>query len=183
MSTPQATVRSHDDDQTEMRRAQRARVLEALARAGIAFELHEHPAVYNMVEARALERPHPLAQAKNLFVRDDKKARYFLMSVRDEKRVDLKAFRAAHGTRRLSLAEPEALATLLGLFPGAVSPFGLLNDRAHVVEFFVDRDFLDEENLIGLHPNDNTATVYLKTSDLIAFLEASGVRVTLCRFD
>ena len=95
-----------------------------------------------------------------------------------------KAFRAAHRDAPGShSAEPEALATLLGLFPGAVSPFGLLNDRAHVVEFFVDRDFLDEENLIGLHPNDNTATVYLKTSDLIAFLEASGVRVTLCRFD
>ena len=149
----------------------------------ISYELFEHAPVFNMAEARALERPHPEAEAKNLFVRDDKKARYFLMSVRDEKRVDLKAFRAAYGTRRLSLAEPEALATLLGLFPGAVSPFGLLNDRAHVVEFFVDRDFLDEENLIGLHPNDNTATVYLKTSDLIAFLEASGVRVTPCRFD
>ena len=75
----------------------------------ISYELFEHAPVFNMAEARALERPHPEAEAKNLFVRDDKKARYFLMSVRDEKRVDLKAFRAAYGTRRLTLAEPEAL--------------------------------------------------------------------------
>ena len=76
---------------------------------GVEFEITEHAAVYNMAECAELELPYPEADAKNLFVRDDKKRNYYLITVRGDKRVDLKEFRKAHGTRPLSFASPEEL--------------------------------------------------------------------------
>lgn len=148
----------------------------------ISYELFEHAPVFNMAEARALERPYPEAEAKNLFVRDDKKRRYFLLTVQAEKHVDLQRFRVEHGLRRLSFASAEDLHALLGLIPGAVTPFGLLNDEVRRVEFFLDSDFLKHGALIGLHPNSNTATVFLKTEALVSFLASAGVRTSAARF-
>ena len=68
---------------------------------------------------------------------------------------------------------------ILGLIPGAVTPLGLLNDREHRVTFFLDRSFLEGSSLIGVHPNDNTATVWLKVRDLLRLLEENGTQITL----
>ena len=89
---------------------------------GAAFEITEHKAVYNMEECADLELPYPESDAKNLFVRDDKQRSYYLITVRGDKRVDLKAFRRAHGTRSLSFASPEELQQYLHLTPGSVTP-------------------------------------------------------------
>ena len=88
--------------------------------------------------------------------------------------MDLKAFRQRNHTRPLSFAAPEELRMMLGLVPGSVSPFGLLHDEQGRVEFFLDRAFLEVPGLIGIHPNDNTATVWLKTADFIGLLEEAG---------
>lgn len=144
---------------------------------GVPFEVTEHAAVYNMAEAEALCLPHPEADAKNLFVRDDKKHAYCLITVQGDKRVDLKAFRRAHGTRPLSLASPEELWEYLGLTPGSVTPLGALNDPQARVKVYIDRALLSGEGLIGAHPNDNTATVWLKTTDLIHLLREHGSEV------
>ena len=142
-------------------------------------EVTEHKAVYNMAELAEVECPYPTADAKNLFVRDDKRRDYYLITVRGDKRVDLKAFRRAHGTRPLTFASPEELGEILGLIPGSVTPLGALNDAEHRVKLFLDRAFLDEPGLIGIHPNDNTATVWLKTEDLITLLQEHGASVKL----
>ena len=142
-------------------------------------EVTEHAAVYNMAEAAALELPYPEADAKNIFVRDDKRRNYYLITVKGDKRVDLKSFRQQNGMRSLSFASAEELKALLGLIPGAVTPLGLLNDREHRVQFWLDRAFLAPPGLIGVHPNDNTATVWLKAEDLIALLRRNGTQVTL----
>ena len=131
--------------------------LEYLRQRGISFELTEHPAVFNMAEVALLPFPYPEADAKNLFVRDDKKQHYYLITVQGDKRVDLKSFRKMHGLRSLSFASAEELYELLGLIPGAVTPLGLLNDDGRRVQLFLDAAF--KEGLIGAHPNDNTATV------------------------
>ena len=142
----------------------------------IPFEITEHKAVYNMAELAKIPLPHPEADAKNLFVRDDKRRSYYLLTVFGEKRVDLKAFRREHGTRPLTFASAEDLEALLGLYPGAVTPLGLLNDTACRVKLFIDHDLAD--GLVGVHPNDNTATVWLSSGELLRVLESCGNPIT-----
>lgn len=160
-----------------MKQWDKAAVYRLLTERGIWHEITEHPAVYNMEEMAAVDLPYPEADGKNLFLRDDKKRHYYLLTLRGDKRVDLKAFRQANGTRPLSFASAEDLQAKLGLLPGAVTPLGALNDREGQVEVFLDQDFLAPPGLIGVHPNDNTATLWLRTEDLIALRRDHGTAV------
>lgn len=155
-------------------------VYEFLQAQGVTYEVTEHKAVYNMDELAEVELPYPEADAKNLFVRDDKKSSYYLITVRGSKRVDLQEFRKAYGTRRLSFASAEDLVRLLGLFPGSVTPLGLLNNTERNVKLFLDSDFADDD-LIGVHPNENTATVWLKAGDLVRLIREHGNEVELIK--
>ena len=148
-----------------------------LKEKNIWHEITEHKAVYNMAELAEVPCPYPEADAKNLFVRDDKKQNYYLITVKGEKRVNLKAFRKAQGTRNLSFASAEDLLERLALIPGAVTPLGVLNDETRSVQVFLDQDFLQEPGLVGVHPNENTATVWLKTEDLIRIIREHGNEV------
>ena len=145
----------------------------------IEYEITEHKAVFSMDEICDVVLPHSECDAKNLFVRDDKKREYFLITVKGNKRVDLKEFRKSHGTRPLSFASAEDLMRFLNLTPGSVTPLGLLNDAEHKVKFFLDKDFLEPPGMIGIHPNENTATVWLKTADLINLIRENGNEVEL----
>lgn len=149
-------------------------IYDLLQEKGLWFEVTEHPAVYNMAELAEIPLPYPEADAKNLFVRDDKKRNYYLITVKGDKRVDLKAFRAAQQTRPLSFASADDLLRLLALTPGSVTPLGLLNDETRAVQLFFDEDLCKGDGLVGVHPNDNTATVWMKSCDLIALIEAHG---------
>ncbi len=149
-------------------------IYDLLNRSGVTFEAVEHKAVCNMAQLSEIEMPWPEAEAKNLFVRDDKKQRYILITVKGEKRVDLKAFRHAHQMRPLSFATAEELMDKLGLIPGAVTPLGALNDQEGAVQVFIDRELSEEQGLVAVHPNDNTATVLLKTEDLVRVLRENG---------
>lgn len=136
-------------------------------------EITEHPAVYNMEEMAQIQLPYPEADAKNLFVRDSKRRDYYLITVRGDKRVDLKQFRQQNQTRSLSFASAEELGELLGLIPGAVTPLGLLNDGDRRVSFYLDASFCrPEAQKIGVHPNDNTATLWLQVEDLLRLIRA-----------
>lgn len=155
-------------------------VYEFLQAQGVTYEVTEHKAVYNMDELTEVELPYPEADAKNLFVRDDKKSSYYLITVRGGKHVDLQEFRKVYGTRRLSFASAEDLERLLGLFPGSVTPLGLLNNAEKNVKLFLDSDF-GEDDLIGVHPNENTATVWLKAGDLLRLIREHGNEVELIK--
>lgn len=148
----------------------------------ISYEVTEHKAVYNMAELTDVSFPYPESVAKNLFVCDDRKRNYYLITVKGDKRVDLKAFRRTYGTRPLGLAKEEDLKTVLGLTPGAVTPLGLLNDKGHKTQFFLDEDFLSPPSIIGVHPNENTATVWLKTEDLLRIITAHTGPVKIVPF-
>ena len=152
-------------------------IYDYLQENSIWHEITEHKAVYNMAELAEVPCPYPEADAKNLFVRDDKKQDYYLITVKGEKRVNLKAFRKAQGTRNLSFASAEDLMERLGLIPGAVTPLGVLNDETRSVKVFLDQDFLQEPGLVGVHPNENTATVWLKAEDLIRIIREHGNEV------
>lgn len=151
-------------------------VYDYLTNHGIDYHVVEHGAVYNMEELAKLELPHGDVIAKNLFLRDDKH-NYYLITVKGDKRVDLKEFRRDNGTRRLSFADEKDMMDVLSLTPGSVTPLGLLNDKEHKVIFFLDGEFLTHPALIGMHPNDNTATVWLKTEELIAIIKEHGNEV------
>ncbi len=144
---------------------------------GIAHEVMEHGAVYNMEDMDALVLPHKEALAKNLFVRNDKKVCYYLIIVKAERRIDLKEFRATFGTRRLSFANEDEMKELLGVSHGSVTPLGLLNDTDCRIKLFIDKDFA--EGIIGIHPNENTATVWMQTSDLIRIVKEHGNNVQM----
>ena len=154
-------------------------IYDLLKEKGVWYDVVEHPAVFDMEALGELDLPHSEYNAKNLFVRDDKKRNYYLITVRGEKRVDLKDFRKKQGTRRLSFASPEDMEALLGLTPGSVSPLGLLNDQEHRVHYYLDQDLAGEEALVGMHPNENTASIWLKPADLIALIQEHGNEVTV----
>lgn len=143
----------------------------------IPFEITEHWAVYNMEELDSIDLPYPEGDAKNLFVRDDKKKNYYLITVKGDKRVNLKDFRKAHGLRPLSFASPEDLKKYMDLTPGAVTPLGLLNVEGAPITMYLDAEFKD--SIIGIHPNENTATVWLQGDNLVALLRENGCEVEI----
>lgn len=136
------------------------------------FEVNEHQAVFNMEALGSVNLAYPEWDAKNLFLRDDKKRHYYLVSVKGDKRIDLKAFRKQYGLRPLSFASEHDLLTIMGLTPGSVTPLGLLNDADRKVHFYLDAEFLG--NIIGVHPNDNTATVWLSADKLVDLIKVHG---------
>ena len=140
---------------------------------GIAAPRHEHAAVMTCEEAERLVPRLSGAKTKNLFLRDRKGLRHLLVSVPPERAVDLNALGAALGVGRLGFASAERLAKHLGITPGAVSLLALANDRAHAVEFVIDRT-LWEATAIQAHPLVNTATLVLEHADLERFLAATG---------
>ena len=146
---------------------------------GIWYEITEHKAVFSMDELSEVEVPYPEYDAKNLFVRDDKKRNYYLITVKGNKRVNLKEFKSNNGTRNLSFASQEDLMSIMNLIAGSVSPLGLLNDQELRVKFYLDKDFLNDKQIIGIHPNDNTATIWLKVSDLIDIIKEHGNQINI----
>lgn len=156
----------------------KAELLEYLSNRGIEYELVEHSMVFTIDEMIDAELPHPELIAKNLFVRDDKKRAFYLITVLEDRRVDLKEFRKLYETRPLSFASEEQLMGKLALTRGSVTPFGLLNNDEKDVKFYIDKAFIDA-GLMGIHPNMNDATVFVKTDDVIALIREHGNEVTI----
>lgn len=148
-------------------------IYEFLNNKNIEYELQEHEAVYNMEELSKIDLLYPESDAKNIFVRDDKKSNYYLITIKGNKKVDLKEFKNKYNTRRLSFASSDDLLNILNLTPGSVTPLGLLNDKELKVIFFIDKELINL-NMIGIHPNDNTATIWLKTKDLLNVIKEHG---------
>lgn len=150
-----------------------------LKEKNIWHEITEHKAVFNMEELEDVDLPYPEADGKNLFVRDDKKRNYYLITVKGDKKVNLKEFRKKNNTRALSFAAENELMSIMNLIAGSVTPLGLLNDKELKVQFYIDKDFMSDSHLIGVHPNDNTATVWLKVEDLINIIKEHGNQVNI----
>jgi Ala-tRNA(Pro) deacylase len=143
-------------------------VYQALDQAGIGYEKYEHPAVYTVDEAQKYDRGNS-AHSKNLFLRNKKGSRHYLVIVEASKKVELKKLELLLEETGLSFASSERMNKYLGLSPGAVSPFGLLNDAHKEVRVIVDADLLKHARQ-GFHPNVNTATLIISTEDFKRFL-------------
>ena len=148
-------------------------VCERLQQLGIPFERHDHPPVFTVDEAvhhwAGIEATH----CKNLFVRNKKGSRHYLIVAEHTKPVRLDAVVAQLGDDRLSFASPDRLQRYLGLTPGSVSPFGLINDAKHEVIVVIDAD-LRQAARVGFHPNVNTSTTVISLADFERFLASTG---------
>ena len=152
---------------------QEASVVAKLRELGITYTRHEHPPVATVDEAAEHWAGIDATHCKNLFLRNQKGNRHYLVVLTASKKADLKAVADQIGDGKLSFASPERLMTHLGLTPGSVSPFGLINDREHAVRVVLDRDFQTATRL-AFHPNINTVTLSISAADFKKFLDACG---------
>ncbi|MGD9559190.1 MAG: prolyl-tRNA synthetase associated domain-containing protein [Oscillospiraceae bacterium] len=150
----------------------RQTVLDALAAQNIPYELVEHPPAFTMDDMAAFGVTRRGLIAKNLFLRDHKGKRHFLVVVAGDKPVNLKQLGDVLGTR-LSFASAERLARYLNLWQGEVTPLGVLFDTACAVEVLWDEGLLGQEKL-GVHPCDNAATVFLSFENLEKIVKNHG---------
>lgn len=149
-----------------------------LATLGITAETTSHPPLRTVAESVALRGSIAGAHTKNLFVKD-RKDNHFLLTVAEDATVDLKQVHHAIGAAgRVSFCRPEALMELLGVEPGAVTVFGLINDTGRRVRLVLD-EALMRSQLINAHPLVNTATTSIARDDLIRFVESTGHEATV----
>ena len=148
---------------------QKQKVYDALDKQKIKYEVVEHEPVYTMEDMDRLGLPEKGTLCKNLFLRDAKGKRHFLVTCEESKKVDLKSLGRQLGAGNLSFASEDRLDKCMGVKQGGVTPFGLMNDTDHAVEFFIDKDLTRCKSL-GIHPLENTATVFLSFKDLDKFL-------------
>jgi len=158
----------------------RQKVFDVMESMNIPYEVVEHQPVYTIEEMEAIEELNNNSKdlvVKNLFIRDDKKQRFFLIVLHKDKKVNLKGLRQKLNSRPLTFASEKYLEKYLGLSTGAVSPFGVINDTDCTVEVVFDKDILEYER-IGVHPNDNTATVWIRPQDMEMIIKNHGNVVT-----
>ena len=152
---------------------QEASVATKLRELDITYTRHEHPPVATVEEAAEHWAGIVATHCKNLFLRNQKGNRHYLVVLEHSKKADLKAVADQIGDGKLSFGSPERLMTHLGLTPGSVSPFGLINDHDHAVRLVLDRD-LRSATRLSFHPNINTVTFTIAAADFAKFLDACG---------
>lgn len=140
---------------------------------GIAHATVEHPPLFTVEESQTLRGTIPGGHSKNLFVKD-KKSRLFLITAREDSRLDLKAVHTViGGSGRVSFGSGDLLEEVWGVKPGSVTPFGAINDPDGRVTVVLEKGLLAEDP-VNFHPLVNTATTSLKAEDLLRFLKATG---------
>ena len=148
------------------------RLLAFLEELGVEATTHNHEPVFTVEEAKALRGELPGGHCKSLFLRN-KKGRYWLVVCEENRQVDLRALGDLLGSGRLSFASADRLMSVLGVIPGSVTPFALINDRDRVVTVVLDEAMMGKTPL-NYHPLVNTMTTAIARDDLVKFVEACG---------
>lgn len=139
---------------------------------GIEYALHHHAAVFTVAESTGLERNLPGIHCRNLFLRDKKEA-MFLISAANETAIDLKKLSELLGCGRLSFGSPERLWKHLGVRPGSVCPYAIINDKQGLVTQILDAHMM-QGDLVNFHPLINTMTITVRPDDLVKFIRSTG---------
>lgn len=151
----------------------RADLLARFADLGIETRTWDHPAVFTVAESRTIKHDIPGGHSKNLLLKD-KKGRVFLVTAESDAAIDLKTIsEKIGGSGRVTFGKAELLMDLLGVVPGAVTPFGVVNDVEGVVTVVIDAPMMDHA-ILNFHPLENTATTSIARDDLVRFLAATG---------
>jgi Ala-tRNA(Pro) deacylase len=149
------------------------KVYEALKELDISYDYYEHPPAPTVEIAREYWKDLEAQHCKNLFFRNHKGNKHFLVILDCDYILQIRDLEQRLKQGKLSFASEKRMLTHLGLYPGSVSVFGLVNDLQKHVYVFLDKNLLQSES-ISFHPNDNTASLIIKTSDLVRFLDWSG---------
>ena len=147
-------------------------LLDRLAALTIAYTLHHHQPVFTVAESHTIERDMPGLHCRNLFLRD-KKGKMILVSAANETKIDLKKLEDVVGCGRLSFGSPERLWAHLGVRPGSVCPYAIVNDTNGVVRIILDA-YMMQGDLVNFHPLINTMTIAVAPKDLVKFIESTG---------
>ena len=156
-------------------------ILKLLQNQGFSFKIYNHEALFTVNDSSEKRGKIKGAHSKNLFLKN-KKNNFFLISCLENRQVDLKRLAKSLGLGNISFAKEGPLFKWLGVKPGSVTPFGLLNDINNKVEFYLDSGFLTHET-INFHPLVNTSTINLLTNDFINFLIENNKKVNIFSFD
>ncbi len=159
----------------------RARLDALLAELAIEARIVAHEAVFTVDDVLATPHGLPGEDAKNLFLKDAK-GQLWLVTLRADRRADLKTMPTLLGSKRLSFASAETLVAVLGVQPGSVTPLALVNDTGRQVRFALDRA-LAESEFVACHPLVNTATISMRTADLLRLLAALEVTPLIVDLD
>lgn len=146
--------------------------LQGLDSLGLVYTLHHHDAVFTVAESEGIERDLPGVHCRNLFLRD-KKGVMFLVSAANETKIDLKKLSELLGCGRLSFGSSERLWTYLGVRPGSVCPYAVINDTKGVVTLILDA-YMMKGDIVNFHPLINTMTIGMKPEDLVTFIRTTG---------
>ena len=149
-----------------------------LADHQIKYERHDHPPVFTVEDINRLVPPLPAAKTKNLFLRDHKGQRHFLVVVSGDKRVDFKALPDIIKSSRLRFGSPDRLKKYLGVEPGSVTLLAVLNDVDKAVEVIIDSDLWVSE-AFQFHPLVNTSTLVISRDNLLRFLDNTGHKIQI----
>ena len=155
-------------------------IYQILNNYNIKYQKYDHLAVFTIAEADLISKDIPGRQCKNLFLTNNKGTKHYLITIDQDKKVDLKLLAELLQEKSLRFGSPERLYKYLKLTPGSVSPLGLINDENKEVVFLLDEDLLKEEK-INLHPNINTATLGIDTKDFKRLIKELGYEIKLIK--
>lgn len=161
--------------------ASRADLIARLDHLSIAHQTFDHPPVFTVEEADAATAHVPGLHVKNLFLKD-KRGDLYLATVAADRRVDLKRLQVLLGAGRLSFGKPDLLMAVLGVTPGSVTPFALINDTEGRVRFALDRAVLASPTM-NAHPLFNDASTVIASADLLRFADSTGHAVAIVELD
>jgi Ala-tRNA(Pro) deacylase len=144
-----------------------------LAALGVTVETHRHAPVFTVAQAKALRGELPGGHTKNLFLKDKKGALWLIVAMEDRP-IDLKKLRCRIGSAPLSFATAGVLREVLGVEPGSVTPFALINDSERRTTVVLDAEMMAAQPVFNFHPLANTATTAIRPHDLLAFIHSCG---------
>ena len=159
----------------------KTKLLELFRDKRLDFQIHDHQPLYTVEDSENLRGSIKGFHTKNLFLKN-KKGNFFLFSCEENARVDLKRFSKSIDAKNLSFAKENYLEKYLGIKPGSVSPYALLNDIENVVEFYLDENLV-KSDIINYHPLINTSTISIKTKDFINFIIENNKKINIFSLD
>ncbi|MGQ0527435.1 MAG: prolyl-tRNA synthetase associated domain-containing protein [Alphaproteobacteria bacterium] len=169
MNSPQPSTALNPESPLPTTPENLLRILEEL---GITYEIHHHTPIFTVEEGQHLKERIPGLHCRNLFLRDKKDA-MFLVVLANQTRVDLKKLDSVIGAHRLSFGSADRLGRYLGIYPGAVCPFTVVNDKNHDVQVILDA-FMMKAPVVNYHPLDNAQTISLSPAGLLRFFAHTG---------
>jgi len=151
-------------------------VVKTLKHLNISVETVDHDPALTIEQADIFIEGIPGVRTKTMFLTNKKKTNFYLIIMDESKKIDLNKFKETVDDKQIKIASENTLFEKMMLLPGVVSPFGLLNDKNHDIKVYIDKKIMNEKRM-SFHPNTNTKTIFINTTDLIRFLKSIGYNV------